>query len=44
MFISVKDLKLGNVRIDKRLLQVSKYEELAIREDLMVPRMIYVDP
>ncbi|KAH1129805.1 hypothetical protein J1N35_001183 [Gossypium stocksii] len=40
MFISVKDLKLGNIRIDKRLLQVSKYEELAIREDLMIPRMI----
>lgn len=46
VFISPKDLRVGNVSISQRLLQVSKDEELAMREEAirLIPRIVYADP
>ncbi|XVE81240.1 hypothetical protein DITRI_Ditri15bG0047400 [Diplodiscus trichospermus] len=46
VFISPKDLRLGKVSINQTLLQISKDEELAMREEVirLIPRIIYADP
>ncbi|XP_022722187.1 probable xyloglucan galactosyltransferase GT14 [Durio zibethinus] len=45
VFISPKKLRLGKARINQTLLQGSKDEELAMREEVirLIPRIIYAD-
>ena len=46
VFISPKDLRLGKVSLNQTLLQVSKDDELAMREKIirLIPMIIYADP
>ncbi|OMO88875.1 Exostosin-like protein [Corchorus capsularis] len=46
VFISPKDLRLGETSISQTLLGVSKDEELAMREEVirLIPSVIYADP
>ncbi|KAE8722566.1 Xyloglucan galactosyltransferase KATAMARI1-like protein [Hibiscus syriacus] len=46
VFISAKDLRVGRVRINQTLLQISKNEQMAMREEVikLIPRIVYGDP
>ncbi|XP_012486953.1 probable xyloglucan galactosyltransferase GT15 [Gossypium raimondii] len=46
VFISSKDLRVGKVTINQTLLQVSKDEQLAMREEVikLIPGIVYGDP